>query len=77
MTYQLGDYVYVADLPQRPLCRVAGTDGANSVDGPFQILTLEPVDEPWRYWPETRLIRLDGAVYPADADAVRRAHGAA
>jgi len=72
MTYQPGDYVYVADLPQRPLCRVEGADGASSVDGPFQILTLEPVDEPWRYWPETRLIRLDASVLPAGGADARR-----
>lgn len=72
MTYRPGDYVYIADLPQRPLCRVADADGASSVDGPFQILTLEPVDEPWRYWPETHLIRLDASVLPAGAAAGRR-----
>ena len=75
MIYRPGDYVYIADLPQRPLCRVAGADGASSLDGPFQILTLEPVDEPWRYWPETRLIRLDGAVLPAGQTPPRRPEG--
>jgi hypothetical protein len=63
--YAPGDYVYVADLPQRLLCRVADADSAPSSAGPFQILTLEPLEEPWRSWPETRLIRLDEAVRPA------------
>jgi hypothetical protein len=65
--YAPGDYVYVADLPQRLLCRVADADSARSSAGPFQILTLEPLEGPWRSWPETRLIRLDAAVRPARA----------
>ncbi len=76
--YAPGDYVYVADLPQRLLCRVADADSAHSSAGPFQILTLEPLEGPWRSWPETRLIRLDAAVRPARArDLWRRRLGRA
>ena len=33
--------------------------------GTFQILTLEPLDGPWRAWPEVdRIIRLDADVLP-------------
>jgi|GEM_PF-1383161 hypothetical protein len=76
--YAPGDYVYVADLPQRLLCRVAAADTARSSAGPFQILTLEPLEGPWRSWPETQLIRLDAAVRPARArDLWRRRLGRA
>ncbi|HLK12900.1 MAG TPA: hypothetical protein VKW76_16110 [Candidatus Binatia bacterium] len=71
--YVPGDYVYVADLPQRLLCRVAGADSATSSGGAFQILTLEPLEGPWRSWPDTRLIRLDEAVRPAVARDLWRA----
>ena len=71
--YQPGDYVVVADLPRRPLCRVAGADSARSRDGVFQILTLEPLEGPWRAW-GTTLVRLDEAVQPAPARDLWRAH---
>ena len=64
--YQPGDYVVVADLPRRLLCRVAGADSACSGADMYQILTLEPLEEPWRAW-GTPLVRLDEAVEPAPA----------
>ena len=65
--YQPGDYVYLADSPRRLLCRVAGTDQAETATGNFQILTLEPLEGPWLAWPGTHLVRFDEAVEPAAA----------
>jgi hypothetical protein len=68
MTYQAGDYVYPADLPRRVLCRVACAEHGTTPMGTFQILTLEPLDGPWRAWPEVdRIIRLDADVLPVPA----------
>jgi hypothetical protein len=45
---------------------VAAADSARTDAGVFQILTLEPLEGPWRSWPETRIVvRLDNAVRPA------------
>ena len=64
--YQPGDYVYPVDLPRRCLCRVASAESARTDDGAFQILTLEPLEGPWRAWPEAHLlVRLDQDVSPA------------
>jgi hypothetical protein len=66
--FQLGDYVYPADLPRRLLCRVARAETARTRTGTFQILTLEPLEGPWRRWPETsQVVRLDENVLPAGA----------
>ena len=68
MRYQAGDYVYPANLPRRVLCRVACAEPATTPTGAFQILTLEPLDGPWRTWPEVdRIIRLDADVLPVSA----------
>ncbi len=56
MMYYTGDYVYLADVPGRVLCRVAVAENVT--------LELEPLDGPWPQG--TRLIRLDRAVCPAD-----------
>ena len=48
MTYQPGDYVYPADMPKRVLCRVACAEEATTSSGELQILTLEPLEGPWR-----------------------------
>ncbi len=66
MAYQTGDYVYPADLPRRLLCRVARADSGRTQSGDFQILTLEPLEDPWRRWAHTTpVVRLDEAVLPA------------
>ena len=70
--YRPGDYVVVADLPRRPLCRVAGAEAACSDSGVFQILTLEALEGPWRAW-GTPLVRFDEAVQPAPARDLWRA----
>jgi hypothetical protein len=76
--YQLGDYVYPADLPRRLLCRVAATESGRTRTGAFQILTLEPLEGPWRGWPDTsQVVRLDEDVLPAHARDLWRAHTAA
>jgi hypothetical protein len=48
--YLPGDYVIPADLPCRPLCRVDAAEGGEAGDGPFQILTLAPLEDPHRAW---------------------------
>ena len=66
--YQLGVDVYPAHLPRRMLCRVAGAESGRTRTGRFQILTLEPLEGPWRHWPDTaNVVRLDGDVVPARA----------
>ena len=76
--YQTGDYVYPADLPRRWLCRVARADSARAADGAFQILTLEPLEGPWRSWPETQLVvRFDQDVLPALVRDLWTSHGVA
>ena len=66
MAYVPGDYVYPVDLPRRLLCRVARAEDGSTDSGAFQILTLEPLEGPWREWPDTRVIvRLDEDVQPA------------
>jgi len=64
MRYQIGDYVYPTDLPRRVTCRVLEVDRVAVARGEvIQILTLAPLEGPWR--PGTELVRLDGAVVPA------------
>ena len=68
MEFQPGDYVYPADLPQRLLCRVTEAESGRTETGPFQILTLEPVDGPWSTWGESALlVRFDADVRPVAA----------
>ena len=72
--FQLGDYVYPSGLPRRLLCRVACTETGRTRTGKFQILTLEPLEGPWRRWPETsQVVRLDEDVLPAGARDLWRA----
>lgn len=63
MTYHPGDCVYPADLPRRFLCRVAQAERVRIHAGSFQILTLEPLEGPWR--PGTVLVREEGTVRAA------------
>jgi hypothetical protein len=64
MRYEIGDYVYPTDLPRRVTCRVLEVDRMAVQGGEvIQILTLAPLEGPWR--PGTELVRLDGAVAPA------------
>ena len=63
--YHPGDYVIPADLPCRPLCRVDTAERAEAGDGPFQILTLAPLEDPHRAWPNGHLVRLAETVRPA------------
>jgi hypothetical protein len=65
MQYRAGDYVYPANLPRRVLCRVACAEPATTPTEAFQILTLEPLDGPWRA--VDRIVRLDADVLPASA----------
>ena len=66
MAYVPGDYVYPADMPRRLLCRVARAEAGSTDAGAFQILMLEPLEGPWREWPDTGLIvRLGEDVLPA------------
>ena len=68
MSYQPGDYVFPADLPQPWLCRVTRTDRGETDGGSFQILTLEPLEGPWRQWPDAHeVVRFDQDVRPAGA----------
>lgn len=71
--YHQGDYVYPADLPRRLLCRVADADRGRTRSGTFQILTLEPLEGPWRSLHDTRLVRFDEAVRPAEVRDLWRA----
>lgn len=65
MLYDVGDYVFPVDLPRRVVCRVDAVDRVAIQGGEMiQILTLAPLGGPWR--PGTQLIRLDGAVAPAN-----------
>lgn len=76
--YQLGDYVYPADLPRRMLCRVADAESGCTRSGTFQILTLEPLEGPWRQWADTGpIVRLDEQLLPACARDLWRARTAA
>jgi len=76
--YQPGDYVYPADLPRRWLCRVARAEEARTADGAFQILTLEPLEGPWRSSPEPQfVVRFDADVLPALASDLHPSHGVA
>ncbi len=65
--YRAGDYVYPADLPRPVLCRVADAEPAVTPSGIFQILTLQPLDGPWR--DGTQLVRFAEAVRPAPRPA--------
>jgi len=74
MLFQPGDYVYPADLPRRLLCRVASAESAATGMGAFQILTLEPLEQPWSEWRDAPLIvRLDENVRPVPARDLWRA----
>jgi len=66
MKYAVGDYVVPNDLPKRWVCRVAEVE-CKALEGgdQLQILSLAPLAGPWR--PGTLLVRLDGAVRPAEA----------
>ncbi len=76
--YQPCDYVYPADLPRRWLCRVAHAEEARTADGAFQILTLEPLEGPWRSAPEPQfVVRFDADVLPALASDLDSALGVA
>ena len=46
--FRTGDYVYPVDLPRPLLCRVRLAESAQTTRGAFQILTLEPLEGPWR-----------------------------
>ena len=46
--FRTGDYVFPVGLPRQLLCRVAEADTARTTGGLFQILTLEPLQGPWR-----------------------------
>jgi hypothetical protein len=73
MRYRTGDYVYPADLPRRVLCRVACAEPGSTPTGAFQILTLEPLDGPWRAsLAVDRVIRLDADVRPVPAEDLWR-----
>lgn len=65
--YHPGDYVIPDDLPCRPLCRVDTAERGEANDGPFQILTLAPLEDPHRVWPDAQLVRLADTVRPAKA----------
>jgi hypothetical protein len=77
MGYRPGDYVYPANLPRRVLCRVAGAEDGTTDTGAFQILTLEPLEGPFRGWSGANLIlRLGDDVLPARVRQLWRARGA-
>jgi hypothetical protein len=78
MTYRPGDYVYPADLPRRMLCRVAQTESAETPSGPLQVLTLEPLEGPWRESADAlSVVRLGEDVRPASVRDLWRAEPAA
>jgi len=61
--FRTGDYVFPVDLPRQLLCRVAEAENARTRSGVFQILTLEPLQGPWREgYPSAPVIRFDGDV---------------
>jgi hypothetical protein len=74
--YSPGDYVYLAGLPRRVLCRVARVESAGT-GGAFQILTLEPLEGPWRGLGDTEIVRFDDGVLPAGARDLWASGGAA
>ncbi len=58
--FRTGDYVIPVDLPRSVLCRVAQAESAHTSTGAFQILTLEPLQGPWREeHPRDPVIRFD------------------
>jgi hypothetical protein len=66
MAYRCGDYVYPAGLPRPVLCRVRGAESGRTRTGMFQILTLEPLEGPWRDTAPTAVVmRFDADVLPA------------
>lgn len=62
--YQIGDYVYPADLPRRFVCRVAEVESFDVPAGTSQILELAPLEGPWPAG--TLLIRPARSVRPAE-----------
>ena len=61
--FRTGDYVFPVDLPRQLLCRVAQAESAQTRSGVFQILTLEPLQGPWRdRHPTDPVLRFDGDV---------------
>jgi hypothetical protein len=73
--YNTGDYVYLAGLPRRVLCRVAQAESTGTGSGAFQILTLEPLEGPWRGLGDTEIVRFDDGVLPAGARDLWAANG--
>jgi hypothetical protein len=72
--YRPGDYVIPLDLPRPLLCRVAGTECARTSSGEYQILTLEPLQAPWRAPLRPDLVlRFDVDVRPAGTRALWQA----
>lgn len=70
MRYHVGDLVIPSDLPKRWTCRVVEVEAKALAGGEtIQILTLAPLAGPWREG--TLLVRLDGSVRPAAAEARR------
>ena len=74
MAFRTGDYVYLADLPRRLLCRVTCAESGRTRTGQFHILTLEPLAKPWNDWREAPLIvRFDDDVRAVDTRELWRA----
>ena len=72
MLLNSGDLVFPSDLPRRFLCRVEDIDTIGLESGPFQIMTLAPLEGPWT--PSTRLVRTNQTVLvPSRGDVSRKA----
>ena len=70
MLLNSGDLVFPSDLPRRFLCRVEEVDTIGLEGGPFQIMTLAPLEGPWT--PGTRLVRTNQSVLVPSRDKESR-----
>jgi hypothetical protein len=61
--FQPGDYVHPTDLPVWLLCRVTQVESLNPGGEGFQVLTLTPLEGPWKAG--ARLVRFAEGVRPA------------
>ena len=72
MLLNSGDLVFPSDLPRRFLCLVEEVETIGLEGGPFQIMTLAPLEGPWT--PSTRLVRTNqNVLVPSRGEVSRKA----